>query len=562
MIALVLSSALAAGPSDVDPVEQALASELKRNVAELTLPGAPPIYHLRYEAVILTQTDVRASWGELMHEEHDPYHALGLQLRVGDPMFDNSGFGGWQNGFGMTWLPRTLTSESVQQDAWRLTDRSYKQAIEQYARKQAQFTPPDDYPGDYLLTGPVVHDGGDGGGDPSGLPATAKAISAALALDPSIDIGDVYIGQESGHRLILDTEGSRVVEPMEECTMRAVVTTRAVDGQLLTDQRLWTVRRPEQLPALDVLVADAKAMAEHLLAVAKAPLLDDEYVGPVLFEDGAAIDLFRWLLVPQLEGTPPDVPFDSWFGELGGSGGNVRVGRRVLPSGWSVTDDPSARPDHPASFASDNEGTPAQSVSLVTDGIVRTLLMSRVPRPELSGSNGHARGSLGQRDMGKAAIVEIAPAKQSKPAAVRKAALKAAAAYGRDWYVTVRRLQDPAIRGLAGDTSGYGDEVGSSIPQPVSIVKVFADGHEEELRGAAFSGVHRWVLRDIIAAGKTVGGSFMAVPDDGSPVGLGATGGLATYLSTPEVLIGEMEIVPTPGDPRDLPVILPPKMER
>ena len=113
-------------------------------------------------------------------------------------------------------------------------------------------------------------------------------------------------------------------------------------------------------------------MASALFEIAEAPALDQEYVGPVIFEDGAALDLFRYLLVTQLQGTPPEVPFDSFFGELGGSRNDaVRLKRRVLPIGWSVSDDPERDSSHPSSFHYDAEGTPASDVSLVEDGIVR-----------------------------------------------------------------------------------------------------------------------------------------------------------------------------------------------
>ena len=59
---IALSLAFAAHAAD-EMIADALTTELKRNVAELSLPGAPPIYHLRYEAVVLDQTDVRASFG-------------------------------------------------------------------------------------------------------------------------------------------------------------------------------------------------------------------------------------------------------------------------------------------------------------------------------------------------------------------------------------------------------------------------------------------------------------------------------------------------------------------
>ena len=43
------------------------------------------------------------------------------------------------------------------------------------------------------------------------------------------------------------------------------------------------------------------------------------------------------------------------------------------------------------SYRVDDEGVPAQRVSLIEKGVLKTLLMSRTPRKEITSSNGHAR---------------------------------------------------------------------------------------------------------------------------------------------------------------------------
>jgi TldD protein len=561
MIALLASMAFAADWPGFD-LSQPLLTEMAR-ADSLHLDGAPKLYHLRYHAWLLEQSDAVASFGSLISHGEDPFAAVGIELRIGTPKYDNTGFGGWQNGFGLTWLAQRPTPHEVQTEVWRLTDNAYKQAVEQYARKQAQFTAPPDYPGDYLLTGPQVADLGVAPKeDPVPLQALAKKLSAASLGLPAVDLAmiersEAYLGQEAGSHLIIDTEGTKVRTPAEECTIRVIGHARSADGLLLTDSRLWTVRRPDQLPKIEVMSEESEKMFAGLAAAAKAPPLEEEYVGPVLFEDGAAVDLFRYLLTPQLEGTPAEVPFESFFGDLTStSGTSVRIGRRVLPPGWAVHDNPKLHPDLPSSFERDGEGTPAEDVKLVSDGIVRTLLMSRVPRKEISASNGHARGSLGERGAGRAAQLEVTPAKAVAKKKLYKTALKLAQSYGRSWVMVVRRLQEPAVRALAGISDST---EGPSLPEPVVLVKHFLDGHEELVRGAQFSGVHRWVLRDVAAAGANTDGSYMAPSQSGGSFSnLQPTEGLPTFLSVPTVLIGEMELVPQPGDPREVPVITPP----
>jgi hypothetical protein len=303
--------------------------------------------------------------------------------------------------------------------------------------------------------------------------------------------------------------------------------------------------------------AEIEALRDGLIARAEKPALSDEYVGPVLFEGDAALDLFRYLLVPQLEGTPSEVPYDSWFGDLGDNKQAVRVGRRVLPEGWQASDDPTATPGHPSAYIHDWEGTPAQNVELIEDGIVRDLLMSRVPRKGLA-PNGHARGFLGFRASGRVTQLEVRPRKSVGTAKLYKKGLKMAAAYGRDHLVVVRRLEEDAVRAADATSSvfSFGDEEALRLPPPVEIVKVWSDGREEVLRGARFASVQRFILRDIALAGEVHEGTFLA-PLAGDYAGLEPTEGMPTLIRAPDILVREIELVPASGDPRDKPILTP-----
>ena len=114
-----------------DAVSDALRDELRRDLSQLSLPDAPPVYHLRYQLVRMDQVDVVASLGSLVRESDDPFNALGIEIRVGTPEYDNTGFGGWQNGFESVGLAQQLDPWGVRLDAWRATDRAYKDAVEQ-----------------------------------------------------------------------------------------------------------------------------------------------------------------------------------------------------------------------------------------------------------------------------------------------------------------------------------------------------------------------------------------------------------------------------------------------
>lgn len=560
---LFLSLLLAASPvhsaDSPDALMDALGTELDRSARDLELGDSPPPYHVRYTLSMAQNLGATASYGALVNEWEGQNNWLGVEVRVGSPEFDSANLGGWENGFVFDEVPDLLSAEALRQSAWLLTDRAYKDALEQLARKSANVSRAD-YPGDYLLTGPVSASERLASLEPSFDPAVlARALSAELP--KGLELAEVHIDSFCGGALILDTEGTRVSKSRCSIRVRALAHARAEDGVLLTDQRLWMATDAKGLPPAHVMQSAVKEMGESLLSLRLAPLLEDEYVGPVLFLEDAAVDLFRYLLVHQLEGTPPVIPFDTFLGGLGGDkfstgDDNVRLNRRVLPAGWSVFDDPSADLEFPGAYRYDDEGTPAQRVELVVDGIVRDLLMSRVPRKGLRVANGHGVGGAGNRKVGRAANLEIRPDRAQSTRQLRRQALRTAAAYGRDWILEVRRIQDPAVQGQAeNDNFVFGflmDSGPPALPPPVAIFRVYADGREQRLRGATFSGAERWLLRDIVAAGRQVSADYLAGASDSSG---DITSGHPVRIRCPEVLVGEVELIPMEGDPDDAPLL-------
>ena len=544
MIALLLTAW-------ADPVVDALEEELAR-AGELSLPNAPTPYIVRYRLARLDQMEVHGHFGDLLEEDATPYNQLGIELRVGSPELDNTGLSSWGgNGFTQVSLGVRPSPLLARQLAWKRTDQTFKGAVEQYARKLSQFDAPEDWPGDYWVPEPSQLDlGAPAPTAWDDLPGLVRSLSSPFReAGDRLILGATSIGAENGSQWLLDDQGTRVRLPTSEVSVRTYAALRTEDGELLTDQRLWVARTSDQLPPEAEMVAASAALRDGLLTRAEAEVLADEYVGPVLFEGDAALDLFVNLLVPQLEGTPPEIsPF---LGTLGDSGNLVRVGRRVLPEGWQVDDDPLRDPHSPAAFEVDAEGVRARPVDLVEDGIVRDLLMSSVPRKDLE-PNGHARGGLGSRASGRASQLAVTPERTTSRRKLLKRALKMAAAYGHDEVIVVRRLQHEAVRSLAGEFDTSLDEL--TLPPPVEIVRVGADGTETRLRGARFASVQRYLIRDIALAGPLNETTFLA-PMDAARRYPGLLAGLPTHLSAPDVLVREIEIVPATLDTKARPVL-------
>lgn len=288
------------------------------------------------------------------------------------------------------------------------------------------------------------------------------------------------------------------------------------------------------------LQADTDALAARLERWRAAPAATEPYVGPVIFEGDAAVDLFRYLLAPGLSGTPP---VEQPRGQDDGPGAYA-LKRHALPAGYRVVDDAGADPHLASWYAYDDEGVAPQRVELIDDGVVRALLASRTPSKDAPVSTGHGRNLGGEEATAIASNLVVRPPKELSEKKLYALALKAAASVDLDYVLVVRRLADPTVEQRSFGFFFFifgGGSASDPLPAPIEVVRRYADGHEEPVRGLVWKGVDRRLLRDIVAAGASTQSTFlMADPNPWSA----ASAGLPVTIRAPSVLVGEVELAP------------------
>lgn len=559
LLLLVPLAALALARADAPPVLQTtLESELDRAMSGLALPGQPRPYWIQLEVLDGDVATARASLGALQSDDHEPYRNLRAEVRVGDYLLDSSNFDGdfgARDGVVNRGLPDEDVPAALARETWLALDEAYKGATESYAGKlaarrgQDRPRPPDFTAVDPLLTTPLERPKADA----EAVRAWVTELSAALADYPELEDGRAIARDWQGARLLVSSEGTRAWLPTGYTVVVAQAAARADDGALLRDARWWVVRRPDRMPAREAMLAEVRDMAERLVARRAAPV-EEDYLGPVLFEHAAAVELFRQILPAEIAGTPPMESAPDAMGSPSEGAPAARLGRRLLPEGWTVLDDPTALPDEAGSYQYDFEGVPASPVELVRDGVVRDLLMSRIPRKDLSGSNGHGRALGVDRRAALPGLVTVTPPSSRGPRALERRARVLARQAGAPYALVVSRLLPPSLtESLEVAFSGEGPL--SGLTPPVEAWRLYPDGRREPVRGLSFVGVDRRVLRDITMAGELgpPTGVLDSAPDSGR-FNLGEVGGLPVTWVVPPVLIAELELHGQGGgEPRALP---------
>jgi hypothetical protein len=542
-------------------VDAALDAELART-ATLRLADAPAPYFVAYDVLDGTVTNAFAEQGALVSRGVEDYRNLRVEVRVGDPTFDSSNFRafGEPDGVVQRRLPVEDTPVALRREIWLATDRAYKHAVEQLSRKEAARRddpsprPPDRAAAPIVVAtdpGPAVPPA-----DPARLEALVTLASAELARFPEVEVAQAIARDWQGTRTVRTTEGTRVAMNTGYTVLRVEGTVRLADGSTATDSRSWVVATVDALPAEDALRAEVRALGEWLSGLDTA-VVEEDYLGPVLFEGPAAVDLFSQLLAGEVAGTPPAEEEGSSPLQAG-SAPTARPGRRLLPDGWTVVDDPTTSAPVLGRYAYDHEGVPPRRVELVKDGVLRDVLMSRVPRKDRTESTGHGRALGADRREAVPGFITVTPPRLASTSKLRRTALRLAAQTGRDYVLVIGRLVPTnLVDRIEIGISGEGPMAG--LTEPYEAWRLYADGRVEPVRALRFSGVDRRVLRDVVMAGEGIGptNTLDAAPGPGR-YQVGPTGGFPVTWDVPSVLIAEMELLGGGGgEPRALP--LPPR---
>jgi len=565
--------------------------EMARSKSRLELkipPSDQPVrpYFLEYRLLDMDIREISAEFGALVSSTHNRTRVMNVEARVGDYKLDSSnfisdeGFRGFIGPTGTVGIDRDY--DSLRQDLWIATDQAFKEAVETYSRKQAYLSSlarPSDID-DFSRVQVVQHVEPLANSDWSGRnwEQEARDSSAALRAFPSIYESRVTYYLVYLTEYYLTSEGTEMRENHSYAGIEAGMSTLASDGMQVNHFYTTYAARPADLPSVDTVRKNLNVAGSELMAMRVAPPASD-YTGPVLFESRAAGALLAQVLGPSLSGARPPVAFQPVVEQLMSSLGarsdwSGKVKSRVLPNTVTLVDDPSAK-DFKGSplvggYLIDDEGVPGQKVSLVENGTLKNLLMSRRPGPDFDSSNGHGRATFADPKPTMSNLFFSSSETLSKED-LRKKFLDACRDEKLSYCIVVRQMDNPSISLLHQEDftellASFGGNAATDR-LPLVVYRVYpSDGHEEIIRGARITGFSPRSVRNISGIGNDdFVFNFMLNQTNGvSGTALGAFGsaqnGLPASVVAPSLLFEEVEVRGARGEPKRLPLLPEPPM--
>ncbi|HEV2325125.1 MAG TPA: metallopeptidase TldD-related protein [Terracidiphilus sp.] len=500
----VAGAATATAQDPPPPLLDAMTSEVHRAFTSLGKQAGqtanesqPPPYFISYSAKDSSFVVIRAEFGALAGSVDSHMRFADVQVRVGSSKLDNTHGDHRGSAVETVQLPVTDDREALARSLWLATNAEYGKALDNFLRVQTEEqvrAKEEDTSPDFSSEPPQVHLGNAAPPlriDRAAWEQRVRALSKIFREYPGVYQNLVMLTVQNETSYFVSSEGSRIVTAHLAARVVAIAMTRAEDGMDLFREQTFEAQSVDGLPTQAKMEAAIRDLGGNLEMLRKAPVTEP-FDGPALLSGRAAAVFFHEVLGHRLEG-------QRQRGDREGQTFTKDVGKAVLPGFLSVTDDParSAFGDTwlSGSYEYDDEGQKAQRVELVSDGVLKSFLMSRMPIANFDLSNGHGRAEMGHVPTGRQGNLIVTSTKTVPEAELRN-----------ELIAEARRQDKPYGLYFEDISSGFAVTARTS-PQafqviPLVVWRVYVDGRPDELvRGVSIVGTPLAALKKIIATG-------------------------------------------------------------
>ena len=512
-----------------DPILRAMREELDRSKSQLKMENVAAPYYIEYRVSDVDQYDAEAAFGALREEQRVHARSLRVVVRVGD--YKQDSYYGPGTGV-VSFAPLDNDSIALRRELWIATDRAYKNASEALASKKAllsQYTadqPFDDFaraPALQMIEPLVRLDF-----RPEPWKEAIERATDLYRSDAKIESLNALLRFRAVNQYFVNTEGTSTRQGYAVYSLNLSAQTQADDGMELGRSPYYVASSAGELPSQEKLLADTAKMLQTLKTLREAPLVEEDYRGPVLFSNDAASDILDSMIGENVLGIRPKPGASART--VGEFSSNYKG--RVLPAFLTVVDDPTMKAFQGktlvGSYEIDEEGVRVAPLPVIKDGMLVDYLLGREPIRDFGDSNGHGRAAPGQAPSPSIGILMLQAKETSSPDELKKKLIEMCKEESKPYGYYAETL------------------VGNN---PRLLYRVYvSDGHEELVRGAVFDELDTRTLRnDLVAAGN-------------DPLVSNREGAVPTTVISPSILFDELEVKRTDSKNAKLPEYPPPAL--
>ena len=536
------------------PLLLAMRQELLRSMENLKSQPMPP-YFLSYEISESRSVSVRGAFGTILSSTESRSRLLDIDLRVGNPTFDNTHpirggaqFSDFSDRFSFAPVVLEDNPSAIRRILWYQTDKRYKQALERYTRAKANSqvkVAPEDASGDFSKEPPEKFSQApvEVKVDRSAWEQKIRKYTAPFAATQGIYDGEATLSVSDETRWYVNSDGSELQTSSAYYRLILSAYTKADDGMELPRYESFIAFTPDGLPDDSTVLKSVEKMITDLGALKKAPVADP-YTGPAILSGRSSGVFFHEVFGHRIEGHRQK-------NEEEAQTFKKKIGEKILPDSFSVYFDPTQRQLGKTQLAGyylyDNQGVKARRVDVVKNGVFENFLMSRSPITGFEHSNGHGRGQPGLAVVARQSNLVVTT---SQP--VSRDALK-------EMLLQQIKQQNKPFGLLFEDIEGGFTMTQRFIPNafnvlPVMVYRIYPDGREELVRGVDLIGTPLTVFSKILAA------------DDNVQVFNGVCGAESGWVpvsaSSPGILISQIEAQKKEKSQERPPILPPPGTDK
>jgi len=548
---LPAASSAQAMPPDLaakkSPLLATMRTELERSMKAFQAQD-PPAYYIGYTITDTQRAEVSGSNGALLNSNEDRNRWLEVSVRTGSYDLDDTHKVGdrQQTSAGPgTSVPLDDAPDVLRRALWLETDSQYRAAAEALIKikssKEVKVDSVENRAPDFSHEQPHTYIS-----EPVSFTLDRKpweekvrAYTRNFRESAAVINSIVTFTAQAQNVFQLTSEGTELQFGEIRYRLELFIQGKAPDGMDLDRYYNFDWVKPSEAPDDKAVFAAEATMRKELEGLVAAPLVEPS-VGPALLTGRAAAVFFHEVFGHRAEGhRQKDADEGQTFAK--------KVDQPILPSFLSIVDDTTKKKlggeDLLGYYQFDDEGVPAQRVTLVDHGVLKNFEMSRSPLVGFAHSNGHGRRQLGATPVSRQGNLIVESSKTLTNSQLRAKFIELIKEQGKPFGLLI----DDIAGGFT--FTGRGQPQAFQV-QPLVVYKVFPDGRPDELvRGVDIVGTPLAALTKIVATGDTteVFNGYCGAESGSVPVS----------ASSPAILTSELEVQKKQTS-TDRPPILPP----